>query len=362
MGQFKDLTLEEKSYIYGLLLTDGSLYLKNINTYTGQIQLEINKNDEDIVDKLCNIISGSTKRERIRNTNFKENYHSVSFNISLSSFIKEIIDFGFPIENKTFNARPPIVEYDKNAFWRGIIDGDGSLGLMSKSAKKNEIAFLSLTTQSEILKDEFCTYIKSITGFEHHLNRNKRDNIYNIGVGGKRCCMVLKEIYKDATIYLDRKYNKYLECLEWEKIPKKKRSSEAYKNKIVTEETKQKLSVIAKKRFENPENNPMYGKHHTEEAKRKMSEASKKRWENEEFKKQMSEKRKGMNRGKDSPRARQIVQLTLDNAFIKYWDCIIEAADYIGVSESCIRACLAGRQQSSGGFRWMDRKEYDSDE
>ena len=36
---------------------------------------------------------------------------------------------GFPIENKTINARPPICKYDINAFWRGVIDGDGSLGI-----------------------------------------------------------------------------------------------------------------------------------------------------------------------------------------------------------------------------------------
>ena len=52
MGHFKEMTLEEKSYVYGLLVTDGTLNVRNIETYTGQVALEISEKDEDIIDKL----------------------------------------------------------------------------------------------------------------------------------------------------------------------------------------------------------------------------------------------------------------------------------------------------------------------
>lgn len=211
------VSLEEKSYIYGLLITDGTLHLKNQETYTGQMFLEINKKDEDIIDKLCNIVPYSTKTERIRNTNFKEQYHSVKFSISRQNFIKELIEFGFPVKEKTLNAKPPILAYDQNAFWRGVIDGDGSIGIRHRSNSNKLEPYLSLVTKSEVLKEEFCKYAQSITGKEYNPKRNKRDNIYNIGIGGKMCCKILREIYKNATIYLDRKYNKHLECLEWDR-------------------------------------------------------------------------------------------------------------------------------------------------
>jgi hypothetical protein len=217
------ITLEEKSYIYGLLLSDGSVSIKNQETYTGFVQLEVSKRDEDIVNKLCKIVPHSTKRERIRNTNFLEGYHSVSFIISRQYFIKDLIDWGFPVENKAINAKPPIVECDKNAFWRGVLDGDGSLGIRHKSSGGLE-AYLSLTTKSESLKEAFCEYLKSITGRRYNPKRNKRDDIYNIGCGGHVACKILKEIYKDCTIYLDRKYENFLECIKWEKensVPKR---------------------------------------------------------------------------------------------------------------------------------------------
>lgn len=359
MGQFKDLTLEEKSYIYGLLITDGTMHIQNSETYTGQVQLEVSKRDEDIIDKLNSIISYSTKRERIRNTNFKENYCSIIFATSRQSFIKDLIDFGFPIENKTINARPPSFEYDKSAFWRGVLDGDGSLGI-EHSSKDTLRAYLSLTTKSEQLKDEFCKYLNSITGKMYDPKRNKRDNIYNIGCVGYTACKVLKEIYRNCTIYLDRKYNKFLECLQWEVNQQlTERKPCVYTPRVVTDETREKLKKAAKIRFQRPEDNPMYGRTHSEEAKKKMSEASKKRWENEEYKKRVSANRKGINNGINNPNARQVVQLTIDGIFVKHWGYIKEAADFYNVSESCIRACCNGKQKTSCGFKWMYKEDYD---
>lgn len=46
------MTLEEKSYIYGLLLTDGSIEIRNYNSYTGTVRLELNYKDKDIIEKL----------------------------------------------------------------------------------------------------------------------------------------------------------------------------------------------------------------------------------------------------------------------------------------------------------------------
>lgn len=61
------------------MLADGSVHIINHKKYTGTVQLEVSKKDEDIIDKLCNLVTYSTKRDRTRNTNFAQNYHAVSF-------------------------------------------------------------------------------------------------------------------------------------------------------------------------------------------------------------------------------------------------------------------------------------------
>lgn len=60
-----------------------------------------------------------------------------------------------------------------------------------------------------------------------------------------------------------------------------------------TNETKNILSEKAKKRFENLENNPMFGKHHTEEARKKISEKATGRKHTDEAKQKMSKQRAG---------------------------------------------------------------------
>lgn len=100
---------------------------------------------------------------------------------------------------------------------------------------------------------------------------------------------------------------------------------------------------------------------HSKETKKKMSEDRKGRHHSEETKKKLSESHKGdLFSGSNNPKAHQIVQLNKDNDFIRYWGCIKDAAESVGVNEACIRGCLTGKQKSSGGYRWMDRGEYDN--
>lgn len=60
-----------------------------------------------------------------------------------------------------------------------------------------------------------------------------------------------------------------------------------------TEATKKIISEKAKKRFENRENNPMYGMHHSKETKKKMSEKATGRRHSEESRQKMSKQRAG---------------------------------------------------------------------
>lgn len=52
---------------------------------------------------------------------------------------------------------------------------------------------------------------------------------------------------------------------------------ELNKGKVLTEEEKQHLSEVAKERFKESENHPMFGHKHTEISKKKMSETKKKK-------------------------------------------------------------------------------------
>lgn len=88
--------------------------------------------------------------------------------------------------------------------------------------------------------------------------------------------------------------------------------------------------------------NYMYGKHHSEETKRKISEA----------RKGHSSVNKGKFKG-EHPSAKKVIAISQETEeMVNQFTSIIEAADAVGVSLSCIKAALAGRQHTSAGYVW----------
>ena len=88
--------------------------------------------------------------------------------------------------------------------------------------------------------------------------------------------------------------------------------------------------------------------------------ASRGRVVSEEQKKRQSEKMKGRFKGVRKF-SKKIIQLTLDDNFVREWDSIKDAAVSFGVTSSAIWNCLNGKSQvkSIKGFVWRYKKETD---
>ena len=199
---------KDKSYIFGILITDGSLYLTTRNR--GKVTLEISKKDEDLVDKLIKLVPFSTKSTRTRKTNFcASGTDFVSFKNYRREFRENLIENGFPTKNKAINASTPSEEYDEVSFWSGVIDGDGSIGVTNKNEP-----FVSLVTKSENLKNKYLEFLHKNFGIAKNVNKNKRDNVYNIVVKNKNARDLVDLLYNNKEIHLNRKYDKAMFILE----------------------------------------------------------------------------------------------------------------------------------------------------
>lgn len=133
---------------------------------------------------------------------------------------------------------------------------------------------------------------------------------------------------------------------------------------IRSEETKEKLSRIAKKQMEDPlmiellrqkklglyngNKNPHYGKKHSDDARKKISKATKTR----------------LSKPENNPRygtGRHVIQLSLDNEYLEEYISADEAQRKTGINRSSIRRCcdINHKQKTAGGFKWVYKDMYD---
>jgi hypothetical protein len=214
-----NLEKPEHAYFFGFAQTDGHLSQNTRNR--GRLSIELQEKDSLLLEKCQGIFSCfSSIKKRTRNTNFKKEYSSVTLNIFDLEFRKEIEQLGLPVGSKSGTVKPPTVLFSEKDYWRGVIDGDGSLGIT-----KTGRYFISLVTQSDELKEGFINYCFELTGLTKSLKRNARDNIYNIMYCDESAQQIVKELYYDGCLCLDRKLEKSKDVLNWVRDPNCKKAT-----------------------------------------------------------------------------------------------------------------------------------------
>jgi hypothetical protein len=205
-----DISNEILSYIIGFLHADGHLYETTRNR--GKISIELADRDKDILIKINNVFyKRGHITNRTRNTNYKKNYKSTILTICHKDIRDYLKSHGLIAGKKSYKVDIP-ENISKKNYMRGYLDGNGSLGFTSAG-----FPFLSITTASTFLKESICDFIYRITGKQKNINPNKRDNIYNIIVNREDAQKVASHLYKDSQIYLNRKYQSYLEIMKWKR-------------------------------------------------------------------------------------------------------------------------------------------------
>lgn len=204
-----DLEQPEYSYMIGFMQADGHLAADSRNR--GRLSIELSKVDKSLLEKFQNLIPvNSTLGERQRNTNFKEQHRSVFLKVYSKDFRDTINYFGVPYGKKSTIIAPPSMKHSPIDYWRGIIDADGSVGFTAK-----KFPFISLVTASENLKEAYCNFVYDVVGYKPNVNKNKRDNVYNIIITREYCQSLTSTLYYDGCISLERKYNASVEIDKW---------------------------------------------------------------------------------------------------------------------------------------------------
>ena len=198
---FDIIDSSNKAYILGLLYSDGCNYPPQ-----HRVKLELQERDKDILDKI-NVEIQSNKPLNFNNLNSKNPNWQNTYRLDITNkhISDKLVDLGV-VQNKSLILEFPRF-LDKSMygpFLRGYLDGDGHI-------EWGNTRFITIVSTQK-----FCEYVKYFC--ENDLNikcsicntANKDSNTKLLYIHGKqRIKLFLDFIYKDAELYIERKYNIY---------------------------------------------------------------------------------------------------------------------------------------------------------
>lgn len=226
---FEQIDTEDKAYWLGFIAADGNV------TDFGGLNIGLKKSDITHLEKFKKFCGSSHPIKICRSyPSFKGSDNSKTFEscrivIGNRKICNDLAKFGIS-PRKSFSFIPPLNLIPENLhrhFWRGIFDGDGCISKTLEPKYKNSWVWTINLVGNRIVIEKFQEYI-----FSYSKCRAKILSKYGEG-NEETCCIssagvelvqnILRPIYSDAKVYLDRKYELYLECVS-QQILRKKRS------------------------------------------------------------------------------------------------------------------------------------------
>jgi hypothetical protein len=202
---------EHKAYWIGFLLADGYVLSKRTDekriNQAQSFGFAVNSDDHELLENFKKDLKADNPIHYYKNTGSYAKSKTSYGRILLTSqhTIDTIREYGIR-ENKTFFVTfPDIPTALIPAMIRGYSDGDGSIII----TKNNKYEWALCGTK------EFLTGVQNFFGTSIQLSQRwpeRNNNNYTLSYyGNKQVPKLLDIIYKDASIYLQRKYDKYAE-------------------------------------------------------------------------------------------------------------------------------------------------------
>ena len=220
---FDVIDTPEKAYIFGLFYADACNYED-----TGCVKIDLMIDDYDLLQKVANIIgyTGTLKtydKEKYKVFDGKEYECKPSVRLLIrSKHMSEQLAQKGCVKHKSsvavFPSEKDLPSYLLRHFILGYMDGNGGIAFWVDNAntshKKFQIHFCGTTdiirTLVDILGSEFnCKPAIS----DRHPDRDNNNLQMNI-CGDQIVKRILDWLYTDATVYMQRKYEKYLLLLD----------------------------------------------------------------------------------------------------------------------------------------------------
>lgn len=199
---FKYINCEENAYFLGLLIADGNVFKDNTGRQAS-ISITLDLEDEYMLLKFKEILNA--------NTNIGYDGRGCG-QIAVRSNImaKDLEQYGVVPRKSALTYLPQIDDTYMNHLIRGIFDGDGSIRAIETKQNNRFAHYISFCGTHQLMED--------ISNYCKKLNLNTIPKVYDyadkelsdIKIQAKEDIYTFGEwMYKNATIYLNRKKDKY---------------------------------------------------------------------------------------------------------------------------------------------------------
>ena len=202
---FEIIDTEEKAYFIGFLLADGCIYSPKNQSLS--LNLEIGQKDRYILEKLKSELGMVDKKTCIR---ILKNTCFIRFN---SNKLCSDLEKSGITPRKTFTAKFPnfdqIPKYLFHHFLRGLFDGDGCISVSVRGKIPRKYFAFGICGTLDIclgIENFFAQFLPEETSKKPYLDNNIYTIAYNKLASLKH---IYNFLYKDATIFLTRKEEKF---------------------------------------------------------------------------------------------------------------------------------------------------------
>ena len=209
INYFEVIDTEEKAYWLGFIYADGCIS----NDNKQQLIIELCKQDKIVLEKFIGSING--------NNQIYENKHSCRLTICQKAFTNNLLDKGvFP--KKSLLLKFPntniIPKQLIRHFIRGYFDGDGSISCNQYYNKTQDNYYY--VSEFNILGT--ISFVESLSEFlpssKYKIKHETRQtNVYKYRVYNRvDIIKIFHYLYDDSNIYLERKYDKFIDIINLE--------------------------------------------------------------------------------------------------------------------------------------------------
>ena len=195
---FEKIDTEKKAYWLGFIMADGYVQSHNNGKY---LCIGLKIEDKGHLEKFKKDIEATYEIKEYLSKGYNENHKIARILISSEKLYYDLRKYGI-VENKTFYEKYPIIPLHlQRHFIRGILDGDGCIYY----AKRDKCLGVHICGNKDLLLG-ITKYFESL-GCSKNIQKSR--SISDIHYSNKKALFVLNELYKNSTVYMDRKYEIY---------------------------------------------------------------------------------------------------------------------------------------------------------